>query len=296
MAATTQSTGVNQELLERIVKGQGSAAMLPQVAMEALDIAKDPKCSMAEFARVIERDPQLAAKLLRISNSVLYSPKEPIASIDRAVVRLGFRECKNLILASSMSSILQRMSQSQQRIRESLWQHSITTAVICRHLNSALRLGFQGEEFVGGLMHDIGRILLAIVAPDQFAKADPLTFDEVGDEVLQHETKILGIDHCECGAWFGHRNNLPASLISCLRFHHRPMDAGENARLALLIAAGDHMANHLQRWQRAVGYDPEENRALHSLVGEPVDDMGLTSLTVNVMDQAIQAAAELQYD
>jgi len=232
--------------------------MLPAVAVEATRLAKDPDCSIAQFASVIERDVKLATDILRISNSVAYSPSVPIRSLKQAVIRLGLDGCQNLILTASIASLMKRISQEQEQISTVLWQHSYDTGLLATYLNSTFRFGFKGEEFAAGLIHDFGRILLAIADPEHFHQADPLDFNETA-ELLQREEQAIGTNHCRFGAWYGDGQNLPSPFPEVMLFHHQPESAKNHQHLTALIAVADHMSNHLQRFKTSAGYDPNSN-------------------------------------
>lgn len=246
------------ELATRLAKRADQLRMLPAVAVEALEIAKDPECSIAEFAAVVERDVKLATDMLKIANSALYSPTTPIVNLHRAVLRLGFRECQYLIMTASIASLMNRIPLEQEWIRSVLWRHSFNTALLSIHLNRTFHFGFQGEEFTAGLMHDFGRTLLAVVAPEQFQDVDPMEFIESAD-LLDYEQEILGTDHCRLGAWYAIQQELPAPLPEVILLHHQPELAQKGRKLTTLIAVADHMANHLQRFEEAAGYDANTN-------------------------------------
>lgn len=254
-----------QELQQRLLKQADSLAMIPAVAMQALDATKDPECPISKFSSIVERDVKLASDILSMANSAMYAPPRPIASLHQAVVRLGFRQCKNLILTSSIAGLMQRVSLKQQWVRELLWQHSFTTALMGLNLNRVLHLGFQGEEFTAGLIHDLGRTLLAVLEPGLFAEFDPLDFVE-SFEIIEREQTIVGTDHCSLGGWFVQWSGLPDVLVDVVRYHHATELAGENEKLVALTALADHMANYLQHHGTYVGYDPTTNEAIERLV------------------------------
>ena len=252
-------------VLERLRSRANNLKMLPAVATQALQIVEDPDCGINEFAAVVERDPSLAAGILRMANSVVFSSGKPVLNLHQAVVRLGFRQCKNLIVTASFSSMMKSMTLDEEWIRETLSQHSFTTALLCLNVNRTLNIGFQGEEFTGGLIHDIGRLLLATCYSDCFSELDKLEFDEeIG--VLAAEQALVETNHCEIGAWFVTKNALPEQLKSVVRFHHNPEQADANSRrFVALVAVCDHMANHLQRYEESRGYDPASNPFLATL-------------------------------
>jgi HD-like signal output (HDOD) protein len=238
-----------EEILKSIVGNVNKLPMMPAAATKAMAVANNPASALRDFAGVIERDPALTTGILKLANSPLYRIGRTIESLDQAVVRLGLRECKNLIVAVGMRSLLRAVSPAKRKQCEVLWRHSFVTACLCRRLNHALGLGFQGEEFSCGLSHDLGRMLIAIGAPEHFDAADPMDFEENGDP-LGREQSVLGTDHCYFGAWFANLNQLPGSLATTIQHHHAPADAGDLQPLVGLVSLADHMANHLQRGER----------------------------------------------
>jgi HD-like signal output (HDOD) protein len=234
------------ELVQALKKRVGQLQMLPAVAQEALQMVKNPNCSISQFTGVIKRDVKLTADILKMANSALYCPVTPIVDLNRCIMRVGFRECQYLILSASIAGLMHRVTMSQEWVRETLWRHSFTTALLATRINRTFHLGFQGEEFTAGLLHDFGRILFAMVVPESFLKFDPLDFDESPD-VLEREFEATGTDHCRLGAWFTHGNQLPQPIPSVILNHHQPELAREHQRLTALIAVADHLANDWQR-------------------------------------------------
>ncbi len=268
--------------------------MLPTIARQALEMAKDPACSISKFSQVVERDVKLAADILALANTAIYSSGIPICDLPQAIQRLGFRLSKNLILTSSLKATMRRITMTEEWIREVLWRHSFTTAMICSHLNRALNIGFQGEEFTAGLVHDFGRTLFAISLPERFSELDSFEFDESA-ETLAHERDAVGTDHCEIGTWFAIANQLPEPLVDAIRFHHTPESATRNSRLVALTAVADHMANHFHRFDEWDGYDLTTNRAVQLLENSGVRDAAdrLLKFGPQVLKAAVADAAEI---
>ncbi len=279
---STQTCSPMDQLKKSLLKRADELSMLPAVATEALELARDPECRTAEFAGVIERDVKLATEILSIANSVYFAASAPVASLQQAVVRLGLRQCRYLILSSSAASLMKGLPLEQEWVREVIWQHSFRTATACSYLNKSLKLGFDGEEFTAGLLHDFGRLLLAVAAPESFAKADPLSFEE-DEEFLSREISILGADHCSFGAWFAEHNGLPRSLVAAIHYHHLPETHHPDQKLIALVAAGDHITNHYQRFEEFEGYDVGLNRGAHALA--KVGQQGLLRNQNDVVDK-----------
>lgn len=251
-----------EELRIRLLNRTAGWQMLPDIAVKALAMARDPNCSIKEFSMVIERDPKLATEILRITNSAFYAARSPIMNLKQAVTRLGFAHCRNVILAASLGSAMRKLPLAEAWMQLVLWRHSVLTGMISMALNREFSLGFMGEEFTAGLIHDVGRSLFGVVAPDDFTAADPLDFEESGD-FLQRERQTLLTDHCELGAWFIAHNKLPEALVAVVGFHHSPeLAANEHSKLVAVTAVADHMANYLQRNGSAEGYEAENNQSV----------------------------------
>ena len=246
-----------EHVRSRLLQNQ-SIQMLPWLAVKAVKMAEDPDCSMNEFTAIVERDVSLVSGILSLANSVFYSSGKPLANVRQAVIRLGVRTCRNLILSSCITSLMSQMSMKQEWIRETLARHGFFTAVLAQNLNRALSAGFDGEEFTAGLVHDIGRTLLASCYVDEFLEFDSMEFTEDLD-YLDREASILGTTHASVGAWYATNSGLPESLVAVVRYHHRPLEAEANRRLVALIAVADHMANYAQRFENASEYDFSAN-------------------------------------
>jgi HD-like signal output (HDOD) protein len=281
----------SKEIRVRLLWKVDELQMLPALAMQALDLARDPDCSVREFTSVIERDMTLASDMLRMANSMVYSRGVPILSLQQAVVRLGFRQCKNLIMASSAASLMTELTELEENVRQALWKHGFLTASVASFLNRAMNLGFQGEEFSAALIHDIGRMLLALLDPRAFSVADPLDFQE-GDHdcqqsLLTRERDLLGADHCVLGGWFVEYSGLPPSLAEVARLHHGNAATLSKFPLVALVAAADHMANHLQCGLGPDVYDPATNTAIHCLSQSRAQRQRMMEIVPTVMEDAL---------
>lgn len=275
------------EIVAALKRRVGNLQMLPAVAQEALQLVKNPNCSINQFTSVVKRDVKLTADILKIANSALYCPVAPILDLNRCVMRIGFRECQYLILNASISSLMNRVTMSQEWVREALWRHSFITALLATRLNRTLHLGFQGEEFTAGLLHDFGRILFAMIVPESFLKFDPVDFDE-SPELLDREFDATGADHCRLAAWFTHGNQIPAPIPSVILHHHQPELAEKHPQLTALIAVADQLANDWQRLGDQMFEDFTPPSALTLLSNNVTDEFlnGFAALAPTLLNDA----------
>ncbi|WP_437201482.1 HDOD domain-containing protein [Planctomicrobium sp. SH664] len=290
----SETITIPARFMDRMCRHLPSVQMLPAIALEALELAKDPDCRVSEFAKLLKRDVRLATDILRMVNSSLYAVARPIVSLTEAAVRLGLNQCRNFIITTSLASLVENLSLQETWIREILWQHSRLTAVIAANLNRELRIGFQGEEFSAGLLHDIGRILLAVSVPEEFQEMDTLSFQE-GIDPLECEQDRYGITHAELGAWLAMRNQLPGCLVSAIRYHHQPQLASNDARLTALVATADHLANFAQRQEPEGSYCPAGNEALPLLeaTGVPFAAIRFGEIAERVLEKSQTEAGDL---
>ena len=128
---------------------------------------------------------------------------------------------------------------------EPLYFHGLMTGMIAARLNRTWELGFQGEAFLAGLLHDVGRLLLSMTIPDQYAPFEQTDRADSAERLLE-EHATLGIDHCEVGVWFLEKTDLPQPFHTAVRFHHHPFRAPDHLRLVCLTTIADHIAERLQ--------------------------------------------------
>ncbi len=229
-------------------------AVLPEVVSEALGLIKNPDADVQKISRLLERDIHLTTEILRLANSPAFGGNRDISRLSDAVVRLGLDRCQDLILSSCTANLMKRVPLDQQWIRDALWQHSYATGLCCQILNASLGLRFTGEEFTAGLIHDIGRLLLAVLIPTEFSDGDPMDFQESHDP-REQELSVFDTDHTELGSWFAEQNRLPYALVDVIRHHHAPEQAPRNASLVALVAVADQISNHFLRHESPDGFD-----------------------------------------
>ena len=167
-ATTDQTICPPRHLTEILIQKARDLQMLPDVAIKAISVADDPDAKIKELTSIIAQDIKLTTNLLSLSNSTLFGVGQPVSSLQIAITRVGFRQTKNMILASCFTSMLNKMDWKEVRIRDLLCNHSFLTGIISSRLNKLFNLGLQGEEFTAGLTHDVGRTLLAVTIPDEF--------------------------------------------------------------------------------------------------------------------------------
>lgn len=235
--------------------------VFPSTATRAIALASDPSVSLQDYAEFIITDTAVVSAVLKLANSPTYQRGRPTANLTEAVIRLGLRGCSALVIGIGMCGLFRETDPETVHLCELLWKHSFFTATLCSELNTSLRLGFGGEEFTGGLLHDLGRFLMAVAIPKVFSAVDPLDFVERGTIVLDRESEVLGTDHCELGERFCEDQKLPTVVSNCVRYHHDPTGAQGAPKLVALIAFADDLSNHILSNHNLQGYALTDSNA-----------------------------------
>ena len=199
-----------------------------------------------QISEVIRRDPSLTARLLRLVNSVYYGLNNPVNSIEEAVFYLGVRQIRQLAVVTPVIEDFQKLAGSSGFQWREFWQHCIATAILTRELTSSIMRLEDESDYVAGLVHDVGRIVMASAFANHF-NAIYLDDDRDPEEsLLDRERRILGVDHTELGAIYLSQHQLPPVLVEVTRYHHQP----EKCVKARELAAAVHIADMLARYAR----------------------------------------------
>ncbi len=222
--------------LDNLIRQVQDLPSLPIAVTRVMQLTNDPKAGLSDVAHALASDQGLAARVLKLANSAYYGSSRRIGTVSEAVVILGMRTTRNLTLATSCQDMLEREVQGYFLPRGALWRHSLACAAATQNL--ARRAHFRGTEeaFVAGLLHDIGKVVMSAYLKAEFAQVltrvakSRLTFSDA-------EREVLGFDDAEVGARLLERWNLPASLVTAVRYHHAPSQAPESPLAALVHIA-----------------------------------------------------------
>jgi len=244
---------------------------LPTVVTHALEMLSDPEMEIREVEKVIGSDQSLVTKLIKISNSALYGGLQRVESLKQALARLGARTTKSLILSASMQAYFFRNNPGMQTWGQSLWQHAAECGMAARRI--AVAVGYDDPEkaFVGGVLHDIGKLILLLVSGDTYRRIQSLKKREA---ICDHEAerKLLKTDHMEIGELLMEKWNMPASAKACVKFHHHVEGAETDPSLVRIVAYANHLSHlHGTPFQWFVS-DPEAvSKAMAEGLGLPAD-------------------------
>ncbi|MBN1808548.1 MAG: HDOD domain-containing protein [Planctomycetes bacterium] len=202
------------EELEAVIFRVFDIPPMPAVALRIIDTADNKEASAADLAELINADPGLVTKTLRIANSSLFSTANEIESLHQAVVTLGFKTVKNLAIAASTRIL----SRTPGKVEEDLWRHCVGTAVAASCVALKSRRISADEAFTAGLLHDVGKFILHTHDPERYEQVLQLR-RESGMSSVAAEFEMFGFDHTAIGAAVLRRWSLPEDLAGAVRFH-----------------------------------------------------------------------------
>lgn len=207
---------------------------LPAVVLELMRTFDDPEADIPSLARMISYDQALAARTLRAANSSFYRLESKVKSISQAIMVLGFDTVRQLVSTGAIVNALPGPNASLEPAR--FWRHSMATALCARNIARRTRLNHE-YAFLAGLLHDIGRMVLATRFPQQYAEA--MAWRDVHDAgQVDAEQAVLGIDHQQVGMMLAEAWHFPPLIQRAIAHHHAPAvdDLGE-------LASVVHVAN-----------------------------------------------------
>ena len=227
------------ELLERV----DDLPPLPAVAAKVMGMAEDDRTSAMDMAQVLSTDQALTAKLIRISNSAYYGFARRISTVREAVVMLGFKQVRQVSVGASMMNTFKRNGVNDGFDLDLFWGHSIAVAVASEAL-AKKTLGAKPEDaFTAGILHDIGRLVLRQVMPEEFRHA--VAIARSGELPLHEaELEVTGYAHDEIGQALGERWKFPGHLVDAVRCHHDESLTGAEDGLAGVVAQANRLMLH----------------------------------------------------
>lgn len=219
-----------QRLLDAFRAPGYSPPRLPKIGMQLMQLSRQPEVDLNQVMKVLEKDPLLAAAVLRVARSPAFTGSQDILSLHQALMRLGLETMAEIVLQASMTMEMFR-APGYESAMEALSRHSTVVAHLTRYICSASDIP-NDYAFVCGLMHDVGVVASLAILAHRRKKPPPLEL--VWPAVEQA--------HPEAGAIVARIWNLPNQVIGVIRYHHQMVHEGRVHRVAVAVALADALA------------------------------------------------------
>jgi putative nucleotidyltransferase with HDIG domain len=224
----------------RLLDELGSIEALPQVVHRALNCMADSGSSSGELAAVLNTDQVIAGRLLGMANSVYFRGIRRFTTIREAIVRLGYRQVRELLLAAAFSVSYRRALPLYQTTGDELWHHSLATAVAADIVARTTRMDEPDTSYLAGLLHDAGRMAVARGLLSSQSQTITSMVKDDHCSFQQAEYELLGFSHAEVGAVLLDHWKVDDRLIAAVGSHHRePAEAGT---LSWIVHVADVLA------------------------------------------------------
>jgi putative nucleotidyltransferase with HDIG domain len=248
---------------EELLKKAGDLKVLPFVAKKILDTIGNEDASIEELGDIIEKDQTVTARVLKISNSALYGLRQEVTSLNHAIMVLGFKTIRSLVLSVSTKSLYKSFGMKEKII----WDHSIGAAIAAKIISKGMGSDTGEMAFIGGLMHDLGKVVLNNETPDIFVQVMMKTYND-GADSLDAENEVYGYTHTEIGAGVMERWGFPPLLVKIVEGHHLNNGKLENIAdpLTAKVTAVVHLADQICRKLGIGTRSPDEALVLDSLI------------------------------
>lgn len=214
---------------------------MPQILIKLIEHLQADDAGMPELAALIARDTGMAAKVLAVANSSAYHRNGRAAGLEQSLVALGTDVIKTLVISESVFQTFNNFPHAGGTDLRAFWKASLTVAVIARDVARAMDYPHAEEAYLGGLLHNVGRLALLAAAPKEYA----FNFGARDDEALcAVEQRTLQITHAEAGAWLIERWQLDSFLSDSVLYHHEPVERLEASHPLIRIVRVAHLLQH----------------------------------------------------
>jgi putative nucleotidyltransferase with HDIG domain len=211
---------------------------LPEIYIRVSGLLNDEESTAQKIGDTVQSDPSLTSKILKVVNSAYYGLSQPVTSISQTVALLGRERLGSILLGTVVEGLFSDMINFS---LDDFWKHSIRTAIISRHLAMQNNYIKDSEAlFTAGLLHDIGRLVIAKTSALQLFSVESLIRKE-GKDALQAEMEVFGFSHADVGAVLLEAWELPELLVQCAKNHHQTDHQGSLSDATCIV----YLANQL---------------------------------------------------
>ncbi|HEX3010772.1 MAG TPA: HDOD domain-containing protein [Syntrophomonadaceae bacterium] len=224
--------------IQSIVEAVNDLPSLPHVAVKVMKLTEDPDSTAEQINNVLNEDQSMTARVLRLANSAYYGFPRRIATVTDAIIFLGFKTIRGIVLAASVSDMLSQEMEGYALAPGELWRHSQCTALTARLIARNAKFNSLDLAYTAALLHDIGKVIIN----SHLKKGYQEVIDRVSEgniPFIEAEDEVLGFNHALVGARVGEKWNLPSELVEAIALHHYPERAEINKRLTSIVHVAD---------------------------------------------------------
>ena len=216
---------------------------IPHTMQQVLSEIESITSSAETLQAIIAQDPVLTAKIIKMANSVFYSPIQEISSVARAIVTMGFSEVRDVVISLSLAGIFCEDLGFDEFNSTDLWIHSIAVGITAKKIAKVIP-GLDPEDmFTAGILHDLGRLVYCLYFKDELKEV--LSISASTGKNLDIAEVEYGLSHSDIGAYLAEHWNLSELLTNVIKHHHKPKEAGDYVKEASVVFLADALTKAL---------------------------------------------------
>jgi HD-like signal output (HDOD) protein len=273
--------------IKQLTEGVPNLGSYVGVIAKIETVLKDNNSNLANLGDVIEKDPDLAARLLRLGNSAFFCFAHRLETVSEALSVIGIQQVLDLIEASNIIEAFDGISPEHVNM-ESFWKHSLACGIGARCLAIARQLPAAEKFFVAGLLHDLGRLVLLSQVPKKATEILEL-YQSRRMLLRDAERAVLGFDHAQIGGELLRGWQYPANLVHAVEYHHCPMSAGFFQLESSVVHVADYLVHAMQMGNSGEQFVPPLSTPSWERVGLTTD---VLESVMDSIDEQIAAAEE----
>lgn len=267
---TTTSPAVDNKV-KQVISNIRNLPTPPIVFHQIQKVIKDPKVNASHIAAILAEDPAMSVKVLKLTNSAFYGLSREVESVKQAVVIVGLEAIKNLVLSASVLDMFK--GKVDPDFQEKYWRHSLAVAFCSRILANKCRANGMVDPdaaFSGGLLHDIGKVVICCFMPEEFKKFAAARAADCETMTHKVEERVLGYDHAQVGSGLAIHWKLPHKVADAVMYHHYPEASADSDPIVHIV----HVANYIAK---KTFYEREDAYLIGRVHPGSLTELGLTA-------------------
>jgi signal transduction histidine kinase/HD-like signal output (HDOD) protein len=209
------------------IKTSKNLPSLPQFLLKLIELCNSEESTIKDISQVIDKDTSLSAKVIKMVNSTYYGLPKRVTSIDHSLVILGQNAIKNIAISASVIQAFSKAKDDSVFSLKVFWRHSLICAILSKLIAKKISYSSPDEAFLTGLLHDIGKLVLWVNFPREYA--DSLKSSHDHPDLILAGGARHGATHSEVGAWLIERWKLQSFMADAVRYHHETVDRIQDA-------------------------------------------------------------------
>ena len=229
-----------QERIESVINNIDRLPSIPGVASQLISLVNNPDIPFNKIAEEIAKDQSMTTNMLKLCNSAYFNRGKEISSLERAVITLGMKEVKDIVVLVSTKAVMNKAVVGYDLEQGEMWKHGLAVAILSKRISLIKgKKDIADIAFTGGIIHDVGKTVLALFVQKTYK--DILALVE-SKQIPFHQAEkgIMGFDHQEIGERILAKWKFPKVLKDIVRYHHEPGSAPDESKTIVSII---HIAN-----------------------------------------------------